>query len=138
MKNNNVLIVVALAVCFIVINIGTVVAFIAHPEADVVALMAPLLTNFVTLAGIVVAIVNGNKTAQQLERTDEKVDYLANGGTDAKIRAGIADVLRPDLLKPDATEQLTADRVHRASTPATRKTAAIATAETLLEPHLDE
>lgn len=47
------------------------------------------------------------------EQTKATVDDLANGRMDAKIRAGVADVLQPHLIDPTVEPQIEADRERR-------------------------
>lgn len=73
---------------------------------------AAFLTPVIGLAGVgVTQLVAMAKVGE----VDRKVDYLANGGMDAKVRAGVADVVKPTLLNDDAAEQITADRATRAA-----------------------
>lgn len=78
---------------------------------------AGFLTPVIGLAGVVVTQLVSTRKA---EETNRQVRYLANGGTDAKIRAGIADVIKPELLKDEdgTAAQLEADRAHRDAGPA--------------------
>lgn len=96
--------------CFVVA--ACVAMFIAAPEGSNTATMVTALLG--TLAPTVAVLA----TLGKVQAMDRKVDYLANGGTDAKVRAGVADVLRADLLNPEAADQLDADRRHREHTPA--------------------
>lgn len=47
------------------------------------------------------------------KRIGNQVDDLANGGMDAKIRAGVADTVRDEYLDPSAAPQLARDRARR-------------------------
>lgn len=49
----------------------------------------------------------------KIDKIGQQVDDLANGKMDAKIRAGVADVLGDHLIDPAATQQLEADRARR-------------------------
>lgn len=88
--------------------------------------LALFVTPLLTFGGTVIALLGTlgplakkvEATKDRMEAVDEKVDYLANGGTDAKVRAGIADVVKDEFLKDDAEDQLQADRAHRDASPA--------------------
>jgi hypothetical protein len=101
-----------IVMCFVVVVLACTAVYLADPGGDNVA---GFITPILGFTGTTLALL---ATLHKLNQTDEKVDYLANGGTDAKIRAGIADVVRPELLKPEAGEQLEADRAHRDASPA--------------------
>lgn len=142
-------VVIAVAICVALLGLGLIAGLVvlvifAPDGTDLPAIFAALTAAVVAIGG---AAANYLKS-RQLEGTvaearesvravDEKVDYLANGGTDAKMRAGIADVIPESMLKTEyVTDQLDADRAHRDATPASRHAAAIEAAEALLVPHL--
>lgn len=92
----------------IVCGLGAAALMVATVEASqrpegwlalFLAALPGLLTTMVTLA--------------RTESIGRQVDDLANGGMDAKIRAGVADTLRPELLDPDQADQLAADYQRR-------------------------
>lgn len=74
----------------------------ARVESLVGQLLAALTPTIATIA--LLAKVHG---------MGRQVDFLANGGTDAKVRAAVADVLDPDLLREDAHDQIAVDRAVR-------------------------
>lgn len=136
-------VVVALIVVAGLLGLGvitslTIVVLFAPDGTDLPALIA-------AVAAAVVAIGTGTATLLKQRGTDarvagmaESVHYLANGGTDAKMRAGIADVIPERMLKPEyVADQLEADRAHRDATPAPHP-AAVEAAEALLLPHLED
>lgn len=102
--------VAGIVACFITVVIACTLVTL-FSAADVATFVAPLLGFTGTTLALLAAMAKVNDV-------DRKVDYLANGGTDAKIRAGIADVVRPELLKDEAAPQLEADRAHREAGPA--------------------
>lgn len=63
------------------------------------------------LGSLIVAVLGLAK----IDRVDRKVDDLSNGLMDAKIRAGVADVLAPHLIDPTMDEQLRTDAQRRRS-----------------------
>lgn len=69
---------------------------------------------FIGLIGTVVTtLVNLGRT----EQIKDTVHDLANGRMDAKIRAGVADVLADHLIDPTAGAQLDVDRARRHEEP---------------------
>lgn len=114
---NNTAVLVAAIVCATLVVFGLITGFVvlvlyAPPGTDLVKLLGAIGTGLALVAGQAVQIAKQRST-------DRKVDYLANGGTDAKTRAGVADVVRPEFLKPEyLADQLEADQEHRAATPA--------------------
>jgi hypothetical protein len=106
-------VVIGVVVAFCVVVTAVVVLLIAAPaDRDVSTTIPALLAAVGTLGTSLLALLG-------IRSIDQKVDYLANGGTDAKIRAGIADVVKPELLKDDdsTAAQLDVDRAHRAAGP---------------------
>lgn len=63
------------------------------------AALTPTIATLVTLA--------------QVRNMGQQVDFLANGGTDAKVRAAVADVIDPAVLRDDVHDQLAVDRAVR-------------------------
>lgn len=102
--------------CFVVAAV-TGLAIFAPEGSDVGAITTALLGSLATVIPILVTLakVQGMETRQSA--TDEKVNYLANGGMDSKIRAGVADVLPRSMLKDDVDDLLAADRAHREAGP---------------------
>lgn len=110
MKNNStpvVAIAIAVVTCFAIA--GAVVIAVAIPEGgNPGSLIALLLGSLAPTIATLAALMKVNAVA-------EHVEYLANGGGDAKNRAALADVLKPELLKDDdeTAALLASDRVHR-------------------------
>lgn len=121
MKTNNAVI-GAIVACFVTIVVCSTVVFAVDHEAA-----GGFLTPLLGFAGTTIALVAGlttinRKQAEQQAQLDEvqrTANYLANGGTDAKVRAGLADALKPELLKddPETKAQLEADRAYRDAGP---------------------
>lgn len=101
--------------CFVTVVLASVTVVVLVPDQSAVALTTALLGSLTSTIAVLAALA-------KVSAVDEKVEYLANGGTDAKIRAGIADVVKPELLRADADtdELLAADRAHRAASPANK------------------
>lgn len=61
------------------------------------------------LGTLLVAVISLAK----VDKIGQQVDDLSNGKMDAKIRAGVSDVLANHLIDPAAVHQLEADRARR-------------------------
>lgn len=100
-------IVVAVASMFCFTMAAAVAIVVAVPEGtNPGALVALLLAAMGTAVPAVLALAKIGRVAAQ-------VDDLSNGLMDSKIRAGVADVLPPQLVHQDAREQLESDRARR-------------------------
>lgn len=64
------------------------------------------LTLLIGLVGTLVTALIGLARTEQIKGT---VDDLSNGKMDAKIRAGVAEVLAPHMIDPGAEDQLRDD-----------------------------
>lgn len=103
--------ILAIAAMFIAVTAAVTIIAVAVPESQNPAgLVGLLLGAFATL------VVNVG-VLFQLGQVKRNVDYLANGGTDSKIRAAIADVVDARYIRDDAQPQLTEDRLHRDHAP---------------------
>lgn len=104
--SNTVGIVAAAAV--IIFAMACVVALqIAVPEgANTFSLIALLLGQ---VPGAIAALMGLQKSTQ----ANATLHQLANGLGDAKHRAAIADVVKPEFLRDDVDDQLAADNVRR-------------------------
>lgn len=108
--------IIAVAVIFAVTDIAIVLVLLFTPaDRDALSVVTPLLTS---LGGVIATLFAVDRRVGSVEN---KVDYMVNGGTDAKIRAGIADVVKPEFLRDDAADQLEADYEHREAAPAKMK-----------------
>lgn len=101
-------VVIAIALMFIcVVGAATTMVMAvedgARVESLIVIMLGALGTIVTAVAGLYVSIA-----------TKRQVDFLANGGTDAKVRAGIADMIDGRYLRDDVHEQLALDRAVRA------------------------
>lgn len=116
---------IAAMICGTIVVLGVVGGLVAlvkttgESGTDVVPIITALGIGAAAVAGQVVNYLKSRTIEQGQRAIDAKVDYLANGGTDAKLRAGVADVVRPEFLRDDVSDQLAADRVHRANGPST-------------------
>lgn len=98
---------------FVTVLVACTVVFIFAPSGSDVGTFLTMVLGFATSTTATLL------TLTKVQKVDQKVDYLANGGMDSKVRAGVADVLRPELVDPDVERLLEADREHRASGPST-------------------
>lgn len=106
MKTSNVTVIAAAMFASItMLAVALIVAF-APADADLGLLIGLL----VTAAGNLVATIVTVGRTDQIKGT---VDDLANGKMDAKIRAGVADVLKDHLIDPTTREQIAQDRIVR-------------------------
>lgn len=105
--------------CTVIVAIVLVVIF-APSGTDVGGIITGLIGTMTTAVPVLLTLAKIRGLEQRVEGADAKLDYLANGGTDAKNRAALADVLPEQLLRPEyITEQLEADRAHREAGPTT-------------------
>lgn len=104
--SGTVLIICAAATFCVVIGVSGLVFVAVDESKNPVGLVAMFLAAFSAFMTSIATLVTVGKIKAQ-------VDYLANGGSDAKARAALADVLNPSLIRDDAQEQLVADRIHR-------------------------
>lgn len=106
MKTSNLAIVAATVLASVtLVAVVTLVVF-APADADLGLLLGLLFTNVGTMVTAIVGLV-------RTEQVRGTVDELANGKMDAKIRAGVADVLPNHLIDPAVDDQLVEDRAVR-------------------------
>lgn len=113
MKNISTL-VLGIVACFITVVLAcTLVALFAGD--GVADFITPLLGFTGTTLALLATIAKVGDVDSKVQDMKGNVEYLANGGTDAKIRAGIADVVKDEFLKDEdhTVEQLAADRIRR-------------------------
>lgn len=109
---------IVVCVVFCVTLSAVLIAFLFAPEgSNADAIVGPLLGTLApTIAAVALLVqVKDVKDAQAV--TAAKVDQVAtdtyrltNGLLDAKVRAGVADVIRPEHIDPAAENQLVNDR----------------------------
>jgi HAMP domain-containing protein len=108
MKTSNVAIIATATVASIALVAVVALVASAPKDSDVGLLIGVLITG---AGGMITSILTLGRT-QQIQGT---VDELANGKMDAKIRAGVADVLADHLVDPKARAQVAQDREVRDS-----------------------
>lgn len=104
MKNTTAIVAGVTAMFCVTIIVAAVLAALAPEEA-------------VTMIGLILAALSstvvGVLALAKIGSVERTVDDLANGKMDAKIRAGIADVLPEHLIDNKARPQLEQDRRRR-------------------------
>lgn len=106
MKSTNVAVIATTVLGSVTMLTVAIVIATAPADADLGLLVGLLFTGAVQLMASVVALV-------RTEQVRSTVDELANGKMDAKIRAGVADVLPDHLVDPKARPQVERDRATR-------------------------
>lgn len=112
--SGNVLAIAATATFCVVIGVSGLVFVAVDESRNPVGLVAMFLAAFASFMTSLATLVT-------VGRIKSQVDFLANGGTDAKTRAAIADVVKEDYLREDAKPQLIVDRRIRSASSSARK-----------------
>lgn len=103
-----------IAAMFIALVAGVVVLAIFLPTSrDVTTIVTPLVAMFSTLALMIGGWVTLRRIDTKVDQVQSDTQELVNGLADAKVRAGVADVLRPELIDPEVQPQLAEDRRRR-------------------------
>ncbi len=110
--------IVAVCVVFCFTLTAAVVVFALSPEGDqTVALVGSLLATLApTLAAVAVLVqvksVQSTQAEQgeRIERVASDTYALTNGLLDSKVRAGVAEVIRDDLLDPEHAQTVATDK----------------------------
>lgn len=77
------------------------------------ALVGAVFTNLAAIAAVLVNVQRTNAVGAQVDQVATHTEALTNGLLDAKVRTAVAEVMRPDLVDPEARDQLAADLVKR-------------------------
>lgn len=97
--------------------LGTLAAVVVLVAFVGVEGSAALVTGILANVGTIVAVLANFQRTGVVETKVEQVatdtHSLVNGLLDAKVRAGVADVVQPHLIDPDAELQLERDRIVR-------------------------
>lgn len=104
--STNVIVLAVLAMFVCVVGSITLMAIAVEDGARLESLVGQLLATLTPTIATVALLAKVHGVGRQ-------VDFLANGGTDAKVRAAVADVIDPDLLREDAHDQIAVDRAVR-------------------------
>lgn len=104
--SDNVMILAVVMIFASVVASITTMAVAVEDGARLESLATQLLAAVPATLGVLVLLA-------KLHGVGRQVDFLANGGTDAKVRAAIGDVVDPALLRDDAHDQIAVDRAVR-------------------------
>lgn len=109
-RNNNVVVIVGGVVfCFVVA--ACVAVFIAAPDgANTGTLVTTLIGSLAPTLAALGVLAKVNNTDAKVDRVAEDTYRLTNGLLDAKVRAGVADVLPDHMIDPKALDQIESDR----------------------------
>jgi hypothetical protein len=120
MKTTTNAVLLAIAACFVTVVAACTVVYVVDSETSA-GFITPILgftgTTLALVAGLATVARKQTETKEQLDDVKQTTDYLANGGLDAKIRAGLADLLPDHLMKPGVEDQLEQDRATREAGP---------------------
>lgn len=108
MNTNNGIIAGVVSIVVVALGCATALTIFA-PEADLAPVLALVGSTVATLATL--AKLQG--VDAKVDQVDKRTEDLTNGLMDAKIRAGVADVIRPEHVDPEMADQLEADRTRR-------------------------
>lgn len=103
-------IVILFAVCVTAVTLLQVYAG-EQASASITALLATLPAT----VAVIVNLVRTDDVSAHVQEVRQNTRDLANGLMDAKVRAGVAEVLDPALIDEDAAEQLERDRARVAA-----------------------
>lgn len=112
----------AIVALFVATMAATVALFLVADDATVAAtLVTSLLGSLGTIAAVLVTLAKTSQVADSVRRVEGEVEEvsgrthdLVNGLLDAKVRAGVAEVLHPNLVDPAIVDQVVVDKVTRA------------------------
>jgi hypothetical protein len=97
----------------VIVICSTVVAVAAIVAIAVLVAVGSDAESIGLLIGLVTMLVTSIVSLTRTEQIKGTVDDLSNGRMDAKIRAGVADVLGEHLIDPTVRDQLDVDRARR-------------------------
>lgn len=105
---------VVVAVVFCVTVLSVLLAFLFAPEGrDLTLVIGPLLGTLAPTIAAVALLVQVRGVQADVSQVRQDTHALTNGLLDSKVRAGVAEVLHPDLVDPDAAATIRRDRVVR-------------------------
>ena len=92
---------IVVAVVFVVTVVSVLLAFLFAPaERDVALVIAPLLGTLAPTIAAVALLVQVRGVQADVQQVRQDTHALTNGLLDSKVRAGVAEVIRPDLHRP--------------------------------------
>lgn len=101
----------AIVVLFSVTVAGVVAMVVAVGVEASTALVAALLGQVGTVVAVLANFQRTGVVEQKVDAVASDAHDLVNGLLDAKVRAGVAEVLQPHLIDPEAEDQLHHDRL---------------------------
>jgi len=106
---------VVVAVVFVVTVVSVLLAFLFAPEGrDLTLVIGPLLGTLAPTIAAVALLVQVRGVQADVSQVRQDTHALTNGLLDAKVRAGVSEVIHPDLLHPEAAPQIARDKSTRA------------------------
>ena len=105
---------VVVAVVFVVTVVSVLLAFLFAPEGrDLTLVIGPLLGTLAPTIAAVALLVQVRGVQADVSQVRQDTHALTNGLLDAKVRAGVSEVVRDDLLDPALAETVAVDKVVR-------------------------
>lgn len=105
---------VVVAVVFVVTVLSVLAAFLFAPEGrDLTLVVGPLLGTLAPTIAAVALLVQVRGVQADVQQVRADTHALTNGLLDSKVRAGVSEVIHPDLLHPDVAETIVSDKAVR-------------------------
>lgn len=102
---------VVVAVVFVVTVLSVLAAFLFAPEGrDLTLVIGPLLGTLAPTIAAVALLVQVRGVQADVSQVRQDTHALTNGLLDSKIRAGVAETVRPDLVDPEIAATIERDR----------------------------
>lgn len=109
---------IVVAIVFSVTLAAAVIVFAVAPEGSntvtligaLLGTLAPTIAALAVLVQVKAVAVTQAQHGERIDRVAEDTYALTNGLLDSKVRAGVADVMRDDLLDPAAEPLVDADK----------------------------
>lgn len=114
-SSTNVLIIAATAAVITLVAAITLVAVLVQDSTRATTMIGLIAAPVTSLIGFLVLMARLDTVKGDVEQVKDHTEAMTNGLGDAKTRAAVADVLRPDLIDPTIREQLVADRRRQAA-----------------------
>jgi hypothetical protein len=101
---------VVVAVVFCVTVLSVLLAFLFAPEGrDLTLVIGPLLGTLAPTIAAVALLVQVRGVQADVQQVRQDTHALTNGLLDSKVRAGVAETIRPDLLHPEIGDTIVED-----------------------------
>jgi protein-S-isoprenylcysteine O-methyltransferase Ste14 len=106
---------IVVAIVFVVTVLSVLLAFLFAPaERDLTLVIGPLLGTLAPTIAAVALLVQVRGVQADVQQVRQDTHALTNGLLDSKIRAGVAETVRDELVDPAAADLLRTDRQTRA------------------------